>query len=70
MQESGWDWSGPPKRRGADTDGMRPYKEIKYHLLACVSYLKLYHEIVQKPPKLYLIFEEVFAQFEVQFEVR
>ena len=61
---------GAPKRRGADTDGVRPYKEIKYHSLACVSYLKSYHEIVQKPPKSYLVFEEVFARFEVRFEVR
>jgi hypothetical protein len=49
----------PPKRRGADTDGVRPYEEIKYHSLACVSYLKSYHEIVPKPPKKNLFLEEV-----------
>ena len=33
------------------------------------TYLKSYHEIVQNSPESYLLFEEVFARFEVRLEV-
>ena len=59
----------PPKRRGADTDGVRPYEEIKYHSLACVSYLKSYHEIVPKPPKKNLFFWRRFS-YDLRYDLR
>ena len=34
-----------------------------------LTYLESYHKIMQKPPRSYLVFEEVFARFVVRFEV-